>query len=47
MIGCFVWEVESRMSAREWRNWVLYIARKNGNNQTKSDAIEELAKWQP
>lgn len=41
-----VGEIESRMSAAEFRRWILFWDYENGNRQTMGQALQEIAKWQ-
>lgn len=40
-----VGELESRMTAREYQNWLKFWEHENGNRQTTGQALQELAKW--
>lgn len=35
----------SRMSAREYRNWLLFWQYEAGEKQTMGQALQEIAKW--
>lgn len=41
-----VGEALSRMSAREYLNWMLYWQYEAGEKQTMGQALKEIAKWQ-
>jgi hypothetical protein len=41
-----VGELESRMSASEYRNWLKFWEHEAGHRQTMGEAIQELSKWQ-
>ena len=44
-LGMTVQELESRMSASEFRNWVRFWEHENGQKQTMGQALQEIAKW--
>jgi hypothetical protein len=44
-LGMTVGEALSRMSAREYLNWMLYWQYEAGERQTKEQALQEIAKW--
>ena len=45
-LGMTVQDLESRMSAREFRRWLLFWEYEDGQKQTMGQALQELSKWQ-
>jgi hypothetical protein len=44
-LGMMVSEIETRMSAKEFRNWLVFWEHEHGQRQTMSEALEEISKW--